>query len=166
MKGVGNYSGFLKETKRSKRQSTLRRVEEMLRSESNGQRALENVVEELSSSFEHFTWVGIYAVEDQKLVLKSWRGPEATRHTEIPLSEGICGLAASTAKAVVVPDVTRDPRYLQCFPSTRSEIVVPIKVGDAVKGEIDIDSDETNAFDSEDLVFLEQVSKRLSLFLR
>jgi len=166
MRGAGNYSGFLKETKRSRQQRTLRELEVRLKAERDRQRALESVVEELASSFEHFTWVGIYAVEDQKLVLKSWRGPQATRHTQIPLGEGICGLAARNGETVVVPDVTKHPRYLQCFPSTKCEIVVPIKVGDEVVGEIDIDSDETNVFDSEDVAFLEQVSKRLSRFLR
>jgi len=41
----------------------------------------------------------------------------------------------------VVDDVRLDPRYLACFVSTRSEIVVPIMAGDRVIGEIDVDSD-------------------------
>ena len=53
-------------------------------------------------------------------------------------------------------------RYLSCFLSTRSEIVVPIKKKNIVIGEIDIDSDGPAAFDNNDTVFLEKVADMLS----
>jgi GAF domain-containing protein len=59
-------------------------------------------------------------------------------------------LAARTAATVNVPDVRQDPRYLACFPHTRSELVVPIITEGQVVGEIDIDSDTPAAFTKED----------------
>jgi GAF domain-containing protein len=59
---------------------------------------------------------------------------------------------------VVVGDVNADPRYLACFPHTRSEIVVPIYSGDDVIGEIDIDSDKADAFTDEDWQLLERIA--------
>ncbi len=52
-----------------------------------------------------------------------------------------------------------------CFPSTRSEIVIPIKTSKGVIGEIDIDSDRLAAFSGRDREFLEQAAKLLAAFL-
>jgi len=57
-----------------------------------------------------------------------------------------------------VSDVNKDDRYLSCFVSTRSEIVVPIKKKGEVIGEIDIDSDVPNAFNNKDAIFLEKIA--------
>jgi len=100
-------------------------------------------------------------VQGDELVLAAWDGPEATQHVRIPVGQGICGLAARTGEIVVVDDVNVDPRYLACFPQTRSEIVVPIYSGDDVIGEIDIDSDVTDAFTDEDRQLLEGVARLL-----
>lgn len=124
--------------------------------------AEEAVVEYLHSQFPHFTWVGIYWVEGEELVLGPWRGPEATEHTRIPVGMGVCGAAAATGRTEVVPDVSKDPRYLACFPYTRSEVVVPIISRGRVRAEIDIDSDVLDAFREEDVRFLEQVAEKLA----
>ena len=55
-----------------------------------------------------------------------------------------------------------DPRYLACFPSTRSEIVVPIGHEGTVVGEIDIDSDRPAAFGDDDREFLERIAVQIS----
>ena len=79
-------------------------------------------------------------------MLGPWKGPQATEHVRIPIGEGICGAAAASGVTEVVDDVNADDRYLACFVSTRSEIVVPIAYEGRVVGEIDIDSDEPAAF--------------------
>jgi L-methionine (R)-S-oxide reductase len=119
-------------------------------------------VEVLQSRFEHYSWVGIYLVEGDDLVLGPWQGPEATEHVRIPVGQGVCGAAAASGKTEVVDDVNADPRYLACFPSTRSEIVVPIAQNGRVVGEIDIDSDRPAAFGAEDRAFLERVAELIA----
>jgi GAF domain-containing protein len=74
----------------------------------------------------------------------------------------VCGAAATSGKTEVVDDVSQDTRYLSCFVTTRSEIVVPIKRDQRILGEIDIDSEEPAAFDANDVVFLEKVADMLS----
>ena len=59
-------------------------------------------------------------------------------------------------------DVDADPRYLACFASTRSEIVVPIFADGQVVGEIDIDGSDPSAFDETDARFLEEVAALLA----
>ena len=95
-------------------------------------------------------------------MLGPWKGPEATEHVRIPVGQGICGAAAATGRTEVVDDVNADPRYLSCFPSTRSEIVVPIGHEGRVVGEIDIDSDRPAAFGEDDRALLERVALLIS----
>lgn len=130
-------------------------------SENKGSEALQKVVDYLYKFFDRYNWIGIYIVEGNDLVLGPWRGEQATEHTRIPIGKGICGSAASTGKTEIIPDVNADKRYLSCFVSTRSEIVVPIKKNGQVIGEIDIDSDITNAFDEQDKLFLEKIARFL-----
>jgi GAF domain-containing protein len=123
---------------------------------------LRAVVAVLHDRVEHYTWVGIYFVEGEELVLGPWEGPEATEHVRIPAGQGICGAAAASGRTVIVDDVNADPRYLACFPSTRSEIVVPVSYEGRVVAEIDIDSDTPGAFTADDVSFLERVALLIS----
>ena len=122
---------------------------------------LQNVVDYLYKYFDKYSWVGIYLVEGKYLVLGPWNGEQATEHTKIPVGKGVCGSAAQSGKTEVVADVSKDDRYLACFVSTRSEIVVPIKKNGVVAGEIDIDSDVSDVFDKSDVVFLEKIADML-----
>ncbi len=127
--------------------------------------ACEHVVRRLREAVPHYSWVGIYLLDEggDELVLGPWAGPAATEHTRIPLGRGLCGLAARERRTVVVDDVSRDPRYLACFPSTRSEIVVPILTREGrVLGEIDVDSDELAAFGPQDRELLEGLARTLA----
>jgi GAF domain-containing protein len=137
-------------------------VDRMVNRGDEADAVLRAVVELLHDRLEHFSWVGIYLVEGDDLVLGPWRGPEATEHVRIPVGEGICGAAAASGRTEVVDDVNADPRYLACFPSTRSEIVVPIVYEGRVVGEIDVDSDEPSAFDEEDRSSLERIATLIS----
>ncbi|MGD0758011.1 MAG: GAF domain-containing protein [Candidatus Sulfotelmatobacter sp.] len=58
---------------------------------------------------------------------------------EIPLGRGLVGYAAETKQAVLVPDVTKDPRYIEANPETRSELVVPLIYKDKVIGVLDLE---------------------------
>jgi L-methionine (R)-S-oxide reductase len=144
---VSDYSG------------ALEAVDRILNRESEADEVLRQTVEVLHARFEHYSWVGIYLVEGDELVLGPWKGPEATEHVRIQVGQGICGAAAASGRTEMVDDVNADPRYLACFPSTRSEIVVPIAHKGRVVGEIDIDSDQPAAFGREDRAFLEDVAR-------
>ena len=123
---------------------------------------LQEVVNFLYNNFHFYDWVGIYLVEGDFLILRSWNGKQATDHTKIPIGNGICGSAAKSGKTEMISDVSKDDRYLACFVSTRSEIVVPIIKDDEIIGEIDIDSDVVDAFNKNDKIFLEKIADMLS----
>jgi L-methionine (R)-S-oxide reductase len=147
---VSDYSG------------ALEAVERILNRESEADEVLRQTVDVLHDRLDHYSWVGIYFVEGEDLVLGPWKGPAATEHVRIPIGQGVCGAAAATGRTELVDDVNADDRYLACFPTTRSEIVVPISYGGRVVGEIDIDSDKPAAFGPEDEAFLERVALLIS----
>src|SRR5215471_1631078 len=115
----------------------------------NANTAMRQTVELLKDGVSRYTWVGIYVLDGNELVLGPFVG-KPSPHTRIPLGRGICGAAAAEKATIVVDDVNNDPRYLTCSVETRSEIVVPIMQGSDVLGEIDIDSDELRAFGTKD----------------
>jgi GAF domain-containing protein len=140
----------------------LEAIDRILNRGGDADEVLRQVVSVLHDRFDHYSWVGLYLVEGDDLVLGPWEGPEATEHVRIPIGQGICGAAAASGRTELVDDVNADPRYLACFPSTRSEIVVPIVYQGKVVGEIDIDSDRPAAFGPEDRTFLERVALLIS----
>ena len=167
MRGVNNFSSFF--TKAPAIGPRYNQAIEALRVVIDPKRSppavLDFVVGHLRDAFPNFHWVGVYLLEEETLRLAAWKGPQATEHVAIPVGQGICGLAARTKETVVVPDVSKDPRYLACFPSTRSEIVVPIQAEGRVHGEIDIDSDALDAFSPQDRQFLEVLAGDLARYL-
>ena len=124
-------------------------------------RALDEAVRLLAAEMPTYTWVGIYLLEGEELVLGPFVG-KPSPHTRIPLGRGICGAAATHKETIVVDDVNADPRYLACFTTTRSEIVVPIFAEGQVIGEIDIDGSDIGAYDENDARFLEEVAALLA----
>ena len=128
------------------------------------EQAAQRAVDVLHERFPHYDWVGIYWVDASgtMLDLGPWRGPEATEHTRIPIGTGICGAAAASGRTEIVDDVNADPRYLACFTTTSSEIVVPIEHEGVVVGEIDIDGTDPAAFGQADALFLEEVAALLA----
>jgi L-methionine (R)-S-oxide reductase len=137
-------------------------IDRILNRRGPDEQALQEVVDVLHDRVEHYSWVGIYLVDGDDLRLGAWKGPQATEHVRIPVGQGVCGAAAASGETEIVDDVNADPRYLACFPSTRSEIVVPIVNEGTVVGEIDIDSDRPAAFGDDDREFLERIAVQIS----
>ncbi len=71
-------------------------------------------------------------------------------------------LAVAEGRNQIVDDVRQVANYLACSVATRSEIVVLIRRGDEILGQIDADSDSPSAFDTSDETLLAAVAKRLA----
>jgi GAF domain-containing protein len=127
----------------------------------NANSAMKQVVRLLKDAMPAYTWVGIYVLDGEELVLGPFLG-KPSPHTRIPLGRGICGAAATEKATIVVDDVNADPRYLACSVETKSEIVVPIMQDGEVLGEIDIDSDRPAAFGAADRALLEPIAALLA----
>ena len=85
----------------------------------------------------------------------------------VPLGEGVTGAAAATRRAVTIPDVRLDPRYIHCETSQgiRSELVVPLLLQDRMIGVLDLESTEPNAFTAEHERLLTTLSAFIAIAL-
>ncbi len=115
----------------------------------------------LLNELPNYDWSGIYRLEGDTLVLDAYVGA-ATDHTRIPVGTGVCGTAVAENSNQVIDDVRELSNYLSCSIQTRSEIVVLIKSGDRILGQIDIDGHTVGAFDSSDEEFLESLAAILA----
>ncbi len=116
--------------------------------------------------------VGIGLIEGEQLVFKVgagsfWEDPQFQ-----PLSlkvghEGITGWVAATGKPLLVPDVSKEPRYYQppltYAQKTRSELAVPMESKGTVIGVLDVASDHLDAFDESDLMVLQALANQAAV---
>jgi len=58
---------------------------------------------------------------------------------DILLGRGLVGYAAQHGEPVLVPDVSKDPRYISVNPETKAELCVPMKYNDKVIGVLDLE---------------------------
>ena len=72
----------------------------------------------------------------------------------MPLGEGLVGYAALHREAVLVPDVSKDPRYIKVVDDVRSELAVPMLLKDRCIGVFDLESPELDAFSKRDVEIL------------
>ncbi len=106
-------------------------------------------------------WVGFYFYDGTELVVGPFQGLPAC--VRIPLDKGVCGAAASTRQTQRVADVHDFPGHIACDTASRSELVVPLVLDDALVGVFDLDSPVPGRFDVEDREGLETIA---TLFLR
>jgi GAF domain-containing protein len=111
-----------------------------------------------------YTSVYLYMLHGADLVLEAHAGRE-TEHTHIPVGQGVCGTAVATGQDQNVPDVTAVSNYLACNAWTRSELVVLIRRGDLILGQIDIDSDEPDPFTAYEEDAVRKVADALAVLL-
>ena len=79
--------------------------------------------------------------------------------------QGIVGFVAHTGQVRVVEDVTEDPFYYPNpeFPETRSEMALPLQVGEDILGVLDVQSKQPNAFHPDDIATLRIVADLLAV---
>lgn len=118
---------------------------------------------------DRFDWVGGWLLaktgegeeEKEELWLHNYVGPR-TEHAKIPVGEGVIGTALAEKANQNVPDVSQISYYIEDNPGMSSELVILIRAGDEIFGEIDIDSMEPNAFTSEDEDAITLVADKLA----
>ena len=102
-------------------------------------------------------WAGFYLWNGRQLVLGPFQGKVAC--VRIDLGRGVCGTAAQERRTQLVIDVHAFPGHIACDPASRSEIVVPLLLGERLLGVLDLDSPLPARFDDEDRRGLEGVAQ-------
>ena len=111
-----------------------------------------------------YTSVYMYMLHGEELVLEAFAGRD-TDHTRIPVGQGVCGTAVATGADQNVPDVRAIDNYIACNTWTRSELVVLIRRGAHILGQIDVDSDEPDPFTAEEEAEVRKVADALAVLL-
>ena len=111
-----------------------------------------------------YTSVYAYMLHDDELVLEAGAGRD-TEHTRIPVGQGVCGTAVAENRDQNVADVSAIGNYLACNVFTKSELVVLIRRGDHILGQIDIDSDVPNGFGEREHADVKEVADALAVLL-
>ena len=104
---------------------------------------------------EDVNWAGFYRLIGGQLVLGPFQGRPAC--TRIDIGRGVCGTVAKTGVPILVEDVKEFPGHIACDPTSRSELVVPIKKGDRLFGVLDLDSPTPGRFKDEDRTGIEKI---------
>ncbi len=124
---------------------------------------LRRAVKGIGEADDRFDWVGAYLLntEENVLWLHNYVG-KPTTHAKIPVGEGICGTAVVTGENVNVPDVSAVDHYIACDPRVKSEMVVLIRAGEDIFGQIDLDSRTAAAFTDDDDTAVQLVADKLA----
>jgi len=141
----------------------VKRLQEMREEGYLSDAILREAVKSIAAADDRYDWVGIYLLnpEENVLWLHNYIG-ESTEHARIPVGQGVCGTAVAERKNQNVPDVTAIDNYLACSPKTKSELVVLIRAGDEILGQIDIDSHQPAAFTEQDEEAIQAVADKLA----
>jgi sigma-B regulation protein RsbU (phosphoserine phosphatase) len=95
------------------------------------------------------------------------RGYNIEQMTDLQLKrgEGIIGHVAITGEPAISHDVCDDPRYVNCRPETRSEMVAPIISNSEVVGVFDLESNKENAYNDDDLEILMMLASQVAIII-
>jgi L-methionine (R)-S-oxide reductase len=125
---------------------------------------LRTAAEKIRAAGPPYTSVYLYMLHGDQLLLEAYAGRE-TDHTRIAVGQGVCGTAVASGEDQNVPDVRAIDNYIACNTWTRSELVVLIRRGNLILGQIDIDSDEPDPFTSEETAEVRRVADALAILL-
>lgn len=120
--------------------------------------------ERLRSLGAPYTSVYAYMLRGDELVLEAHAGRD-TEHTRIAVGRGICGTAVATGEDQNVPDVAAVGNYLACNLDTKSELVVLIRRGETILGQLDVDSDVPAGFTDRHHRVVKEVADALAVLL-
>ncbi len=117
-----------------------------------------------------FRFVALFLTDprDPSILVRYRTGPreeEARRASRLRLGEGVVGRAGASRSPVLVSDVQRDEGYLPMIPQTRSELAVPLLIGDRLVGVLDVQSPEPGAFQEDHVRFLSALAGQLAISL-
>jgi GAF domain-containing protein len=141
----------------------IKRIQEMRDEGYLSDAILREMVKQLKVADSDYNFVGVYKFnpEANELWLHNYVG-EPTEHARIPAGTGVCGTAVSEKKNQNVPDVSEVENYLACSPKVKSELVILIRAGDDIFGQIDIDSRQKDGFPTATQEAVEMLADKLA----
>ena len=120
------------------------------------------------------TYVGIFLLDENtgELVARAGTGSAGRAAIQsgarIKVGRGIIGWVAENHRLAYARDTARDPRYViwDLLSDTRSELTLPLHVGDDMLGVLDVQSARSNAFHDEDITALHLMADHIALAIQ
>lgn len=133
-------------------------------------KVLTHVVRLIQQTFGYYH-VAIGLIEGDEVVYRMGAGPlwDDPAFDFMPArlkvgQEGVSGWVAGTGQPMLVPDVSREPRYVLMHGSRcRSELIVPVIAKGHVIGVLDVQSDQLNDFDDTDLAVIQALANQAAI---
>jgi sigma-B regulation protein RsbU (phosphoserine phosphatase) len=102
-------------------------------------------------------------VQELRIRFQTGHAREVADRIRVKVGDGVTGVAAQRREAVLVDDVTKEPKYISAVPDVRSELAVPLIVKNRLIGVIDIESYEPNKFTDEHARLLTLIASRMAI---
>jgi len=134
------------------------------------EKIVKTTVERIKQRFQYY-FVAMGWVHEEEQVIHNWyfvpRFEALSRViSRVPIAKGLTGAAVRTGKTVLVPDTSKAEDYYNLLEEVRSELAVPVKIGDTVVAVLDLESDRLGAFDDSDVLIMETLAHALSTALQ
>lgn len=140
--GIENAQLYTRSTRQARTLLLLNEISRELTSILNVDELLKRIAELLNRIIDYQMFSILLVDEDgQRLSHRfSLRFQESIhlKH-DIPIGQGLVGVAAAEKTAVLVPDVSKDSRYIMANPETKSELAVPLIYKEKVIGVLDLE---------------------------
>ncbi|MEP6574155.1 MAG: GAF domain-containing protein [Gemmatimonadota bacterium] len=125
---------------------------------------LQYTADRMQAAGSPYTSVYMYMLHGRELRLEAFAGRE-TEHVNIAVGDGVCGTAVATGQDQNVPDVRAVGNYIACNTYTRSELVILVRRGTLVLGQIDVDSDVPDPFTTAEETAVRKIADGLASLL-
>jgi len=122
-------------------------------------------IAQLAKKLIEYRTFGLFLLtDDNELEIKvAVKYGETVPIPRIALGEGLVGYAALHKEAVLVPDVSQDPRYINVVDDVRSELAIPLLLKDRCIGVMDMESPEPDAFSKRDVEILTLLAAQVAV---